>query len=949
MQLKNERISDADAARQMGAAQEILQRFARQPGVILADEVGMGKTFVALAVAASIIIDREHEGPVVVMTPPSLSDKWPRDWNVFCANCLTPALRGQFRTEAAKSGVEFLRLLDDPPERRAHVVFLTHGALNRSIGDGFAKLAVVKRAFKGRSSLADQRRNFGRFAGRILRMDSYEQHAPGILADLLERDYSGWMRALHRASDRFREDVKDDPVPEMLAAALENMASDHFEPLVAALRDVPLRESPYLEDRLMAVRHALSVEMERVWQQALRRAQFHSPLLVLDEAHHAKNPETKLASLFGRTEFDAESNLVSRGGPLADRFDRMLFLTATPFQLGHGELIRVLERFSGVDWKGTRAPLISHDGFKAELVTLAGVLDDAQAAALRLESTWGRLTTEHIGMEMPAAADIERWWSTARQAEGEGIVAQVAQRVRYAREAMKNAEAALAPWVLRHVRPAFLYEGSDLPRREVWPGAAILSHDKANVGLEITGETLLPFLLAGRAQGLLMASSKGRALFADGLASSFEAYLETRSGTLRTDEDADVEDAVEHSELKWYLDHLDKALPKESRDARSAHPKIRATVERAIELWKAGEKVLIFCHYRATGRALRQHISARMHQEVLVLAGQKVPGLSPKEIEALLDELGERFFKDDRLRSSVTAALESIVGRYNLTFDEHAQAVEVIRRFLRTPSFLVRHFPLTGADPVVGMAQALEVRQGGESLRERIEGFCQFLAERCTSVERAEFLTALSKVQTGTHFGKEVRAAFDPAEGDAADETAIFLPNVRLANGEVRTDTRRTLLLTFNTPLFPEILVASSVLAEGIDLHLHCRYVIHHDLCWNPSTLEQRSGRVDRIGCLAERVRQPINLYLPYVAATQDEKMFNVVRDRERWFQILMGEKYEVNEMATERRAQRIPLPETLQAELALKLHPEGAGMEGTFGAPGATAEFDAEAREVPA
>jgi superfamily II DNA/RNA helicase len=99
-------------------------------------------------------------------------------------------------------------------------------------------------------------------------------------------------------------------------------------------------------------------------------------------------------------------------------------------------------------------------------------------------------------------------------------------------------------------------------------------------------------------------------------------------------------------------------------------------------------------------------------------------------------------------------------------------------------------------------------------------------------------------------------------------------------------------LLTFNTPLFPEVLIASSVLAEGVDLHLNCRHVIHHDLCWNPSTLEQRSGRVDRIGSQAERVGKSINVFLPYLAATQDEKMFRVVRDRERWFQIIMGENY---------------------------------------------------------
>ena len=143
---------------------------------------------------------------------------------------------------------------------------------------------------------------------------------------------------------------------------------------------------------------------------------------------------------------------------------------------------------------------------------------------------------------------------------------------------------------------------------------------------------------------------------------------------------------------------------------------------------------------------------------------------------------------------------------------------------------------------------------------------------------------------------------------------------MRLANGYVKDETRRCLLLAFNTPFFPEILIASSVLAEGVDLHLNCRYIIHHDLCWNPSTLEQRTGRVDRIGSRAERVRQSIHIYLPYVAATQDEKMYRVVRDRERWFQIVMGDKYEVDEAATDRRAARLPLPRAIQNDLTLRL-----------------------------
>jgi superfamily II DNA/RNA helicase len=115
-------------------------------------------------------------------------------------------------------------------------------------------------------------------------------------------------------------------------------------------------------------------------------------------------------------------------------------------------------------------------------------------------------------------------------------------------------------------------------------------------------------------------------------------------------------------------------------------------------------------------------------------------------------------------------------------------------------------------------------------------------------------------------------------------------------------------------------LIASSVTAEGVDLHRNCRYVIHHDLCWNPSMLEQRTGRVDRIGAKTELCGQPIHVYLPYVAATQDEKMYRVVMDRERWFGVVMGENYQVDAQTTEKLAERLPLPEAAASALAFRL-----------------------------
>jgi SNF2 family DNA or RNA helicase len=125
------------------------------------------------------------------------------------------------------------------------------------------------------------------------------------------------------------------------------------------------------------------------------------------------------------------------------------------------------------------------------------------------------------------------------------------------------------------------------------------------------------------------------------------------------------------------------------------------------------------------------------------------------------------------------------------------------------------------------------------------------------------------------------------------------------------------------------VLVASSVMAEGVDLHQDCRHVIHHDLDWNPSTLEQRTGRVDRIGSKAGAVRRPVVVYEPFLAGTHDEKMFRVVKDRERWFGAVMGETPNSGERATEEQATRVPLPTALAEQLSMDLSLQPSPSEG--------------------
>ena len=91
------------------------------------------------------------------------------------------------------------------------------------------------------------------------------------------------------------------------------------------------------------------------------------------------------------------------------------------------------------------------------------------------------------------------------------------------------------------------------------------------------------------------------------------------------------------------------------------------------------------------------------------------------------------------------------------------------------------------------------------------------------------------------------------------------------------------------------------------------------------ASLANRTGRIDRIGAKVELCGQSIHVYIPYIAETQDEKMYRVVMDRERWFSVVMGERYKADTRTTEKLAQRVPLPPSLANELAFRLEVLGS------------------------
>ena len=347
----------------------------------------------------------------------------------------------------------------------------------------------------------------------------------------------------------------------------------------------------------------------------------------------------------------------------------------------------------------------------------------------------------------------------------------------------------------------------------------------------------------------------------------------------------------------------------------AAHPKVAATAKCVMDAWGQGEKVVVFCHYIQTGRVLRQVISGMMMDQIVQLGVAKL-GCKPSEVMGKLDRLGRAFDDKRPARRLCDAKLKGLLREHPALVTQPEALLEVSRRYLRTPSFLARFFTLDEA----GIDEAVvEKAFATGDMADWFRDFFAFLANRCVEDERKRYLEAIRTIQTGTITGQDVASTFSEDERQGAAPERL-LPNVRLVNGAVKSETRQRLMLTFNSPFFPEVLIASSVMAEGVDLHRFCRYVIHHDLCWNPSTLEQRTGRVDRIGAKVERCGQPIRIYLPYLAETQDEKQYRVVMDRERWFSVVMGEKFKVDARTTDKLAQRIPLPASVAKELAFRL-----------------------------
>ncbi|WP_309969467.1 helicase-related protein [Aeromicrobium panaciterrae] len=894
-----------DWKRQRRTARDILNRLDEQEGVILADQVGMGKTYVALAVAVSKILEKKKQQQVVVLVPPAVAQKWVDDWAKFSGALLDPDVEIRCVAEPIRSGEGLLAALDDPQETRSHLLVVTHTALTASLKDSFIQLALLQAATKGRPGVQAQRDRIAKWCVRRDGLLRDSRLTTDRVSLLLAHSAAEWRQVW---SDITGQDLPDDPVPLAVQEALSGL---DLSDLRAVIDDLPIRRSAGITYKLKTARASLEIVTQSLWRLVLSSTNLKRPLLIVDEAHRLKNEQTRISQLFAPR---AESET---SGALSDIFERIVLMTATPFELGHRELISVLSRLSAVRPmpKGTE-PL------ENRLDALSEALQNAQAAAVTFDHDWGEIDA--------ADAHLFDQWSKNSPPPTEAS-AQIVTAWRSATNSIASRKAmnkALAPWVIRHQRPS---------RRTHLPGGAILVASDADSrhGLTVSDEVVLPFLLAARAQSVAAEDGASRPLFAYGIASSFEAFrrLGSSEPDLDSDTRADDEDrdsgmvGVRHqrggSAADWYRREIDALLVDGGLD-RSLHPKIKATVDRATQLWLQGEKCVIFAWYVATGGALEKALAQRIEEFVLE-SGRKRLGLAGADSDVVL--AGFRRISDRLLRGD-SPGYELVTGHLRAFYGEHVagavprerealigKLVEATVRYLRRREVLVRftdlHTELTAEQLWAGISGS---NSQGISLLPRWQRFGERMAESGEK-ERKRVMDALLGDQ-----GTTDAEAHGSGDSDLSGGLGARLDPVRRAHGGTRREDRERLTAVFNTPFAPDVLVASSVMGEGIDLHHECRHLIHHDLDWNPSVLEQRTGRLDRIGALAEHDGCNIDVYEPYLAGTHDEKMFRVVKDRAGWFDVVMGRPVAHDEAHTDAEESRVPLPAAIVDALTMDL-----------------------------
>lgn len=623
------RIKDPrDAARQQCTVDVLLDRlFCRQKGQrfeiqVLADEVGMGKTFVALGVAYSVLahlkqqsIEPDLEGcyrRVLILTPNNhaLYSKWLHEVGEFVRRCVPPE-RQNFDIAFAPLGVD---RLDDlavalrKPGRQPQIIVARMGLFGGS--------KVLHYDLKRRFTLGVLFRYWGvgfnyELRQRLLKgAPSNWPSNPGELTLLTEAEDE----RLPFNEDEFLGILRSLPVADLneLTSLLER-CREIAQPFYRNRVD----DFAIVEQKLMGIyRLATHRSIKRDF-----------PLLIVDEAHNWKNGPSA-----GSNGFQDFSSYI------APHVRRALLLTATPFQLRPDEMLEILKVSDFMQ----PCPTLAESLIRSERLSqfreciLRPVLNNSERHSHNFSTAWSKVPRQtdpqileaswlsppfvFARKELAALAELEGPVALQSTSVANIISAAIAgtdPNIRhFLQEALLlyacNADLSreLGKVVIRHRRQTdhrlFLVGaeyGNTAQSLLARPDHHILH---AASGVDIRGEAELPQFVLMRCVSE-MKGGKGRSSLASDLTGCYSTLHESAEGR-------QLKNALADSRVgRLYLSLLFGMVSKRN-DPK--HPKVELVANEVLKCWRTGEKVLIFCFRVNTAERLRDIIDTQIRQEL---------------------------------------------------------------------------------------------------------------------------------------------------------------------------------------------------------------------------------------------------------------------------------------------------------------------------------------------
>ncbi len=203
-----------------------------------------------------------------------------------------------------------------------------------------------------------------------------------------------------------------------------------------------------------------------------------------------------------------------------------------------------------------------------------------------------------------------------------------------------------------------------------------------------------------------------------------------------------------------------------------------------------------------------------------------------------------------------------------------------------------------------------EIEIGGDRLlREYLD-----LLESQLRTEGGRPWGALDEVtELATNFELILDVNMPDARSASLGESARYVDRLlrqQQPTGGMAGQVNQTLLRQFRMPGYPFVLVTTDLLQEGEDLHTFCSSIHHYGISWTPSAMEQRIGRIDRVRSQTDRrlpslEREPtgddwLQVYFPHLQDTVEVLQVENVLNRMNTFLRLMHEDLTVP--ATEQR-----------------------------------------------